>query len=217
MTARGVTERLAYPAAGVDVLRRAPGKQHFDAVQVIVARSLEDLQRVVAIRAAVFLAEQACPYDEEYDGHDLSSMHLLAAVAGEPVATLRLRWFAGFGKIERVCILGRIRGRYIDRILLAHACEIAARKGYRLMIGQIQARLWPLWSRVLRCDLQNERPVFSFSGYDYREIHIPVPRHEDALTPMSDPYVLIRPEGYWDTPGILEDTAMPMAVPDQAA
>ena len=185
-------------------MRRVPRMQHFNEIQVRVARTLDDLQRVISIRSAVFLAEQNCPYDEEYDGNDLSSMHLLAFSAGQPVATLRLRWFAGFGKIERVCILCGARGRYIDRILLAHAFEIAARKGYRLMLGQIQARLWPLWSRVLKCELQIDRPVFSFSGYEYREIHIHIANHKMALTPLCDPHVLIRPEGHWDEAGILE-------------
>ncbi|WP_233355687.1 GNAT family N-acetyltransferase [Henriciella litoralis] len=176
----------------------------FAAVHVSTARSLDDLHRVFMIRAIVFMAEQECPFDEEYDGNDLACLHLIARIDGEPVGTLRLRWFAGFGKIERVCILPRARGHRLDRILLAHALEIAARKGYRLMIGQIQARLWPLWSRVLHCHLQEDRAKFSFSDFEYLEIHIPVPRHPDALSPTSDPYVLIRPEGDWDRRGILE-------------
>lgn len=209
---------LAYPVTGASVLRRAPAKRHFDETGIQVARTIDDLQKALAIRAAVFLAEQECPYDEEYDGNDLSGLHLIALVKGEPVATLRLRWFSSFGKVERVCILPRARGRYLDRILLAHAFEIAAVKGYRLMIGQIQARLWRLWSKVLHCDLREDRAGFSFSGYDYLEIDIPIPPHPSPLTPYSDPYVLIRPEGDWDVPGILESTTDAMEqLPERAA
>tara|TARA_B100000949_G_scaffold129878_1_gene114468 strand:- start:143 stop:793 length:651 start_codon:yes stop_codon:yes gene_type:complete len=198
---------LAYPSIGLEALRRAPSEDQFGSVQVRPVQSLDDLQRVFAIRAAVFMAEQSCPYDEEYDGNDLAAMHLIATIGKEPVGTLRLRWFASFGKIERVCILPSMRGRHIERILLAHAIEIAARKGYTLMIGQIQARLWPLWSRVLHCTLQEGRTRFSFSDYDYLEIDIPVPTHPDALSPQSDPFILIRPEGDWDREGILEKSA----------
>lgn len=194
----------AYPQFGVTVLRRSPGTGRFREVPVTVVRTLEELQRVFAIRAAVFMAEQSCPYDEEYDGNDLASLHLLASIGGEPMGTLRLRWFAGFGKIERVCVLPKARARHIERVLLAHAFEIAARKGYRLMIGQIQARLWPLWSRVLDCKLREDRPRFHFSDFDYVEIEIPLPAHPDALNPTSDPFMLIRPEGAWDHQGILE-------------
>lgn len=199
--------RLHYPDTGVGVLRAKPARHHFDRVSVKVVRTLDDLQKVFAVRAAVFLAEQDCPFDEEYDGNDLAGLHLLGLIDNEPVATLRLRWFSSFGKVERVCILTRARGRFLDRIMLAHAFEIAAIKGYRLMIGQIQARLWRLWSRVLVCKLREDRPNFSFSGYDYLEIDIPVPAHSSAITPYTDPYVMIRPEGAWNVPGVLEATA----------
>lgn len=195
------------PQTGTLVLKRVPSPADFNAVRIEAVRTLDGLHRVFAIRAAVFMAEQSCPFEEEYDGNDLTGLHLLASVGREPVATLRLRWFAGFGKIERVCILPDCRGRKIERILIAHACEIAARKGYRLMIGQIQARLWPLWSRVLKCERREGRAQFSFSGYEYLEIHIPVPPHPEPITPSSDPYVLIRPEGDWDVTGILERSA----------
>ena len=195
---------LDYPGTGAAVLRTKPGRHHFDRTTVKVARTLDDPQKVFALRAAVFLAEQNCPYDEEYDGNDLAGLHLLGFIDDEPVATLRLRWFSAFGKIERVCILPRARGRFLDRILLAHAFEIAAIKGYRLMIGQIQARLWRLWSKVLICKLREDRPSFSFSGYEYLEIDIPVPLHPSTITPYSDPYILIRPEGAWHRPGVLE-------------
>ena len=202
-----MTTPLAYPATGCKALRRPPTPDSFRALRVRPVQSLDDLQRVFAIRAAVFMAEQRCPYDEEYDGNDLAALHLIAFIGREPVGTLRLRWFADFGKIERVCILPSMRGRHIERILLAHAIEIAARKGYRLMIGQIQARLWPLWSRVLHCELQHGRESFSFSDFEYLEIDIPVPRHPDPLTAGSDPFILIRPEGDWDRRGILEESA----------
>ena len=38
---------------------------------VQIARTLEDLMKVTAIRSTVFLADQACPYEEEFDGNDL--------------------------------------------------------------------------------------------------------------------------------------------------
>ena len=71
-------------------------------LRVEMVRDLNDFMKVVAIRSAVFLAEQDCPYNEEFDHNDLSSCHLIAYLRGEPVAALRIRWFANFAKIERV-------------------------------------------------------------------------------------------------------------------
>ena len=211
------SNRLPLPELGICALRAAPRPHNFDDVDVSVVRTLDDLQKVFAIRAAVFMVEQACPYVEEFDGNDLNGLHLLASIGGQPVGTLRLRWFSAFGKVERVCILRDARGRKVDRILLAHAFEIAAKKGYRLMLGQIQARLWPLWSRVLHCSLESDGQTFSFSGYEYLEIHIPLPAHESVLTPRTDPHVLIRPEGAWNSPGVLEGQGASERLPNGVA
>ncbi len=61
------------------------------------------------LRAAVFMGEQACPYWEEYDGNDYTASHLILYVDGEPAASMRVRWFAGFAKLERAIILKRYR------------------------------------------------------------------------------------------------------------
>ncbi|MGV8841474.1 MAG: hypothetical protein ACWA6X_14380, partial [Bauldia sp.] len=45
-----------------------------------IARSMEDLMQVVAVRSAVFLTDQACPYEEEFDGNDFCSLHFIAMV-----------------------------------------------------------------------------------------------------------------------------------------
>ena len=69
-------------------------------LSVTVARSLEDMMRVMTIRSAVYMAEQECPYDEEFDGNDFSATHLIGYVGNEPAACLRIRYFADFAKIE---------------------------------------------------------------------------------------------------------------------
>ena len=38
-----------------------------------VAATADDIARVFALRAAVFMTEQYCPYDEEFDGNDYSA------------------------------------------------------------------------------------------------------------------------------------------------
>ncbi|MDB5740991.1 MAG: putative N-acetyltransferase YjcF, partial [Alphaproteobacteria bacterium] len=78
-------------------------------IGVTIARTFEDLSRVVAIRSAVYIGEQECPYDEEYDGNDLAATHLLAYIGDEPVGCLRIRFFADFAKIERLAIRKEFR------------------------------------------------------------------------------------------------------------
>ncbi len=208
---------LTSPTIGKLALRRQPQDVDLAAFEVRLVRDLNDFHKVSIVRSVAFIGEQHCPFDEEFDGNDLSATHLLAFHGGEPVATLRLRWFASFGKIERVCVMPRHRGSKVVSVLLAHAFEFASRKGYRLMIAQIQARLWPLWSRMLHCELRTSRPSFYFSDFEYYEIDIPLRSHPKAIRKDADPYLMIRPEGEWDKPGILDASLDRSGYGDKAA
>lgn len=192
------------PLIGEKVLCRPVEAAAYEIYQAVVVRSFDEFHMVSAIRSAVFLAEQACPYDEEFDGNDLCATHFLLMVAGRPVGTLRVRWFAEFAKLERIVLLPCERGRTGLKVLLATAFEHVSRKGYLRMIGQIQARLWPVWSRTFNCRLIPGRMPFWFSDYEYREIEIAIPQHPHALQITEDPYRIIRPEGDWDRPGVLD-------------
>jgi len=180
-------------------------------IRVEVVRDLNDFMKVVAIRASVFLAEQDCPYDEEFDQNDLSACHLIAYLRGEPVGTLRIRWFANFAKIERVCIMKHVRGGALVRLMIETAVEVISRKGYLHILGYIQKRLVPFW-RQLGFLPRDTREGFRFSDYDYVECSRQLEPRADALTMDADPYMLMRPEGSWDQENVLDRSAMRPAV-----
>lgn len=180
-------------------------------LRVEVVRDLNDFMKVVAIRASVFLAEQDCPYDEEFDNNDLSSLHLIAYLRGEPVATLRIRWFAGFAKIERVCVMKHVRGGSLVKLMIETAVDIISRKGYTHAIGYIQKRLVPFWKQLGFLPREG-RSGFRFSDYDYVECSRTLALRPDALTIDADPYVIMRPEGEWDRENVLDRSAVRPAV-----
>ncbi|MFT5931404.1 MAG: putative GNAT family N-acyltransferase [Hyphomonas sp.] len=161
------------PQTGEQVLCRPVPAGAFERYTARPVRSLDDYQKMVSIRAAVFMAEQACPYEEEFDGNDLCATHFLVFDGPDAVGTLRMRWFAGFAKLERVVLLRRQRGRPALQVMLAEAFEYATRKGYRLMIAQIQARLWPVWSRTFRCRIAPDRPRFWLSDLNISKSRFP--------------------------------------------
>lgn len=78
-------------------------------VSIRVASSLNDLMQVVAIRAAAFLAEQSCPYGEEFEGNDFCALHLIGSINDEPAGCLRVRFFADFAKLERLAVRHEFR------------------------------------------------------------------------------------------------------------
>jgi predicted GNAT family N-acyltransferase len=180
-------------------------------LRVEMARDLNDYMKVVAIRGAVFLAEQDCPYDEEFDQNDLCASHLIAYLRGEPVATLRIRWFANFAKIERVCVMKHVRGGALVRLMIETAVELIGRKGYIHVLGYIQKRLVPFW-RQLGFLPRDTREGFHFSDYEYVECSRELEPRRDAINIDSDPYVVMRPEGAWDHESVLDRSAMRPAV-----
>jgi hypothetical protein len=47
-----------------------------------------------------------------------------------------------------------------------------------------------------------------FSGFKYTEMAVDIVPLPNAITVDSDGYVILRPEGDWDRPGILEISAV---------
>ncbi|HWE48041.1 MAG TPA: GNAT family N-acetyltransferase, partial [Caulobacteraceae bacterium] len=142
-----------------------------------------------------------------FDGNDFAgATHLLLRARAQPVGTLRLRWFADFAKLERVAIRADHRGGRAARVLIAAAFDLAARKGYRRMIGHAQERLVPFWKQY-RAHVRDHRPRFVFSDHEYVEIEAELASPANALGADADPIVLLRPEGDWDRPGVLDNSA----------
>ncbi|MBS0384333.1 MAG: GNAT family N-acetyltransferase [Proteobacteria bacterium] len=174
-------------------------------VDVAVARSIAEIMEAFAIRTLVYMGEQNCPYDEEYDGNDFAAAtHLIARVGREPVGVMRLRWFADFCKVERVAVRREHRGGEVAQAMIEAACEIAGRKGYRTILGHIQSHLLPFWRRYGGVSVRSGRPRFFFSDHEYVEVVRTLAPHANALTLDTPAMVLLRPEGAWDEPGVLD-------------
>jgi predicted GNAT family N-acyltransferase len=173
-------------------------------LETVVAATPDHMAKAAAIRAAVFMLEQACPYEEEFDGNDYTGTHIVGFVNGEAAATLRVRYFADFVKFERLAVLPKYRNStLIAKRVVEHAMAFCQRKGYRKMYGHAQKRFVKLWSRFgFRAVPDMEGLVYS--DHEYVVMAGEIPPHNSPLTINSDPMMLIRPEGHWDTPGPLD-------------
>ena len=107
-----------------------------------------DWRRVRAVRQRVFVEEQGCPPEEEWDAHDAPERrgrtvhHLLGLEGPEPVACARWRVIetdAGpAAKLERFAVLPAWRGRGRARQLVARALEDARASGHRRFVLHAQ-------------------------------------------------------------------------------
>lgn len=182
-------------------------------VTVKVARTLDDLMHVFAVRSVVYMGDQNCPFEEEYDGNDFTgASHLIAYVDGNPAGAMRLRWFSDFVKFERASVLKPLRRERVIHALLAFAFKYAGERGYRKIIAHAQSQIARFWKRfgfVERCGRQK----FCFSDYDYVEMEAVIEAPKNAIHINSDPMKLNRPDGIWDEVGVLERSAYRNVMP----
>src|ERR1700730_13208886 len=88
------------------VVRR---QQSIRRAEVRIARSFDDLLMVYVVRSADYIAEQECPFAEEFDGNDHCATHLIGFIEGEPAGCIRARFFHDFVKFERFAVLKKFR------------------------------------------------------------------------------------------------------------
>jgi predicted GNAT family N-acyltransferase len=120
------------------------------------ATSSDDWRRVRAVRQSVFVEEQACPPEEEWDAWDAPERrgrdvhHLLGLADGEPVACARWRAVgtdAGqAAKLERFAVLPDLRGRGLGRRLVARVLADARAAGHGRFVLHAQAQAAGLYA-----------------------------------------------------------------------
>jgi predicted GNAT family N-acyltransferase len=170
-------------------------------ISVKVAGSIEEMMQAFAIRSAVFMADQNCPYAEEFDGNDFSATHVVAYEGEEPVACMRVRYFGDFAKLERFAVRKEYRRMSIINAVANFSIQLCRQKGYTKLHAHAQKRLVKLWARY---GFAPSGDLFHFSDHEYVTIVGDFDRLDDALSISADPMVLVRPEGRWEQPGVLD-------------
>lgn len=173
-------------------------------MSAVIVASVDELIEAMSVRAMVYVDEQRCPYPEEFDGNDLCATHILVRLGSEPVATMRIRWFADFAKFERICVrLAHRKGEAVQ-VALETAFDVAQRKGFPRVLAHIEAALVPYWERAARLTPRRNRPSLIFSDREYLEVERELDRHPDRIGLSTPALVLLRQEGAWDRPGVLD-------------
>ncbi|ARN83831.1 GNAT family N-acetyltransferase [Methylocystis bryophila] len=170
---------------------------------VRVARTMDDLLMVYSIRSAVYIAEQDCPFSEEFDGNDHCATHFIAFAADEPAGCLRARFFADFVKLERLAVRKPFRRSTLAFELVRCGINHARRKGFRRIYGHARQGLESFWARFGAKAIPG-REEFLFSDHLYTEMTIDLEPADDEITLSEDPMKILRPEGDWDREGVLE-------------
>lgn len=96
------------------------------------------------IRRRVFVVEQGCPLDEEFDGLDPQCRHVLAGLDGKAVGTARWRPVVDEGKVaaklERFAVLPQARGHGVGEALVTWLLDDARAAGFQRFLIHAQVR-----------------------------------------------------------------------------
>lgn len=129
-------------------------------LEIAPAVADDDWLRVRTIRHAVFVEEQACPPELEWDAPDAAAHrgtrthHLLARVRGEAAGCARWRAIDGeapvsterVAKLERFAVLPAYRGTGVGRALVNRAMADATAAGFSRLVLHAQAHLAPWYA-----------------------------------------------------------------------
>jgi len=123
----------------------------------------EDLELLRAVREPVFVVEQQCPLDEEWDALDPVSRHVLAVdPQGQPIGTGRL---TPERKIGRMAVLPGARGTGVGAAIVERLMEIARELGYEAVSLHAQTHAIPFYARF---GFHSEGPEFDEAGIPHR-------------------------------------------------
>lgn len=89
-----------------------------EVLQVNKIRTQEELERAFAVRRKVFVEEQGCPPELEYENEDIST-HFLALMDNQPCGACRWRKTDKGYKLERFAVLKEFRNKRVGQAMLA--------------------------------------------------------------------------------------------------
>lgn len=108
-------------------------------IEVSKVTEPEELETAFAIRKEVFVYEQNCPPELEWEYED-ESVHFLATVNNEPAGAARWRKTVNGYKLERFAVLKRFRGFGVGQALVkAVLADLPPDANYVYLHAQIQA------------------------------------------------------------------------------
>lgn len=108
-------------------------------IKVFKVYTEQEFQAIYAIRKQVFILEQQCPPELEFENEDVSH-HFLALINNTPAGTCRWRRTENGVKCERFAVLKQYRSLSVGSHLLEKLLsDIPADENYIYLHAQVQA------------------------------------------------------------------------------
>jgi predicted GNAT family N-acyltransferase len=177
-----------------------------NSLHYVIVQTQEQMLDALSIRAIVYIEEQGVVARQAIDGNDFQATHVVGYLGDEPICAIRIRWFNGFAKLERMAMRKAYRDPHRVKSFIEFAFAHIARKGYSTVLTHASPIYARLWRKMLQFQEVTTKTPVHFGGHaePYLELvrYLDVP--EDAITSATDPTTLFRVEGTWDQPSKYE-------------
>lgn len=177
-------------------------QQGHNSVRFEIVQNQEQMLDALSIRAIVYMEDEGMAARLAFDGNDFQATHVIGYSGDEPFAAIRIRWFNGFAKLERMAMRKAYRSPRVLKSFLDYVFEHVARKGYAIALTHAAPVYARLWCKLFRFEQVNHKAPAYFKGHEepFLELvkHLEVPAN--AITNETDVQVLYRIEGAWDKP-----------------
>ncbi|MGM0844347.1 MAG: GNAT family N-acetyltransferase [Bacillota bacterium] len=117
-------------------------------MKMIVASTQKELQEAMEVRKEVFVGEQNVPIEEEIDEFEDTADHFVLYDENEPAGAGRFRLKDGFGKVERICVLAKVRGKGAGKIIMSYIEKHARSKNVPALILNAQTHAIPFYESL---------------------------------------------------------------------
>jgi hypothetical protein len=176
-------------------------KSGHNSVRFAIVQTQEEMLDALCIRAICFMEDEGVKARQSFDGNDFQATHALVYIDDEPIGAIRIRWFNGFAKLERTAFRKDYRNPRLLKQFAEFVFSHVARKGYAKVITHAKPLYARLWRQMLKFEtVAGKQPVI-FDGHT--EPYVELVKHlalaSDAITADTDPTIMFRVEGMWDT------------------
>lgn len=172
-------------------------------LRIKVVSNHEELFKANLIRGIVYMHEQNCPYNEEFDLNDFTCTQIIGLIDSEPVLTARIRYFGKFAKFERLAIRPQYRGQGYAHKLINFMINLVNEKGIAKCYLHAQKRLENFYQGY---GFQVIGNTFSFSDHEYIEMVCDLQSQNPIWDIGQNPHIANRPEGSWEQDGPIENS-----------
>ncbi len=131
-----------------------------------------DLKDAFEVRKSVFHIGQGIDEAVDFDGRDKDADQFVAYLGNTPVGTARVRYLEdGSGKVERVAVLEKYRGRDCGLQIMQHILGYLKKKGTNKVVLESQVYAASFYDKL----------GFTRAGNEFDEVGIPHIKMEKKL------------------------------------